>query len=117
MAIRGEESCVHEWFLKRSPMLKLYLEVFMDFSLCTSRKKSLRGKLTMSPRDIFWRFIPSTQELKGAACMPNFTGRTDGHDHSSTLHQSSVEDRRTNCRESTKKGIMGNLFLPEDSGG
>lgn len=44
MVIRGEESCVHEWFLKRSPMLKLYLEVFMDFSLCTSRKKVPQGK-------------------------------------------------------------------------
>lgn len=30
MAIQGEESCVHEWFLKRSPLLKVYLEVFMD---------------------------------------------------------------------------------------
>lgn len=30
MMMRGEESCVHEWFLKRSPLLELYSEVFMD---------------------------------------------------------------------------------------
>lgn len=56
MTMRGEESCVHEWFLKRSPLLELYSGVFMDFSLCTSRRKSLTVKLTMSPREALLSF-------------------------------------------------------------
>lgn len=95
------------------------LERLYGLQFVYTQRKVPEGKTYhVAQRGSFCHFLalhPIHARISEVSCLhAELHVSTDGHDHSSILQQSSVEDRRTNCSESTQKGIMGNLSLPED---